>query len=331
MIFAMKHDALEEVFVNVVNEAKKAPSVHNIQPVRWHLDAANNVINLSLDGDRKLPVADPHGRDVLLSCGAAAEGTIIALSRHGYSVNEISSLSDGSFSLQVCEGAIPDRHLAAVNMRRTWRGMFDADRSGKIASLQKLHEDEAVFIKGENNLARISHLNDIASLYFFKNKDFLSEMTSWMRFWPSHSSWLKDGLNADDMAMNRGEAICASLLLRPKVFAFLDKVGLGKALVSDEKKIKSSSAVVLFHRPQAESYFDKGRALYRFWLEMTHNGLHACPMAALSDRLDIAKELKDEYGIKADRELVMPFRVGGLQSYTSAYQPRLDTNDLIIN
>lgn len=49
----------------------RAPSVHNSQPWRWFFDGAR--LHLFSDPERQLPVADPHGRQLLISCGAVLD------------------------------------------------------------------------------------------------------------------------------------------------------------------------------------------------------------------------------------------------------------------
>lgn len=48
--------------------ASRAPSVHNTQPWHWVLDGTT--LHLYTDPDRLLTAADPHGRQLVISCGA---------------------------------------------------------------------------------------------------------------------------------------------------------------------------------------------------------------------------------------------------------------------
>ncbi|MDO3646296.1 Acg family FMN-binding oxidoreductase [Nocardia mangyaensis] len=49
----------------------RAPSVHNSQPWRWFFDGAR--LHLFSDPERQLPVADPQGRQLVISCGAVLD------------------------------------------------------------------------------------------------------------------------------------------------------------------------------------------------------------------------------------------------------------------
>ncbi len=47
--------------------ATLAPSVHNTQP--WRFDLGPTSLDLSADATRRLPVIDPDGRQLRISCG----------------------------------------------------------------------------------------------------------------------------------------------------------------------------------------------------------------------------------------------------------------------
>jgi hypothetical protein len=54
----------------VLELACRAPSVHNSQPWLWRI-VDDTTLELYADRTRQLPVADPDGRNLLISCGAA--------------------------------------------------------------------------------------------------------------------------------------------------------------------------------------------------------------------------------------------------------------------
>ncbi len=53
----------------IVQAATCAPSVHNTQP--WRFASCEQGLDLYADDSRRLPVLDPRGRQLHLSCGAA--------------------------------------------------------------------------------------------------------------------------------------------------------------------------------------------------------------------------------------------------------------------
>ena len=68
-------------FEAIVALANLAPSIQNAQPARWRL--VGDRIEIGADRSIILPQADPTGRHIGLSCGAALEATVLALSKHG--------------------------------------------------------------------------------------------------------------------------------------------------------------------------------------------------------------------------------------------------------
>lgn len=68
---------------SVIERACRAPSIHNSQPWRWVLDG--DWLQLYADRRRSVPVADPSGRELLISCGAALHHARIGLAAAGWS------------------------------------------------------------------------------------------------------------------------------------------------------------------------------------------------------------------------------------------------------
>jgi hypothetical protein len=122
----------EEIIRYVVARAIWAPSVHNTQP--WRFTAGDGPqIGLYADESRRLAVADPDGREMMISCGAAVFTLRLALRSLGY-VPETRVLPDPAQPALVAqvswrERAAADefeRRLAChVLTRRTHRGAFD--------------------------------------------------------------------------------------------------------------------------------------------------------------------------------------------------------------
>lgn len=71
-----------EVLARAARAAGLAPSVHNTQPWRWlvHRDR----LDLYAQRDRQLGHADPHGRLLTISCGAALHHARVALLAEGW-------------------------------------------------------------------------------------------------------------------------------------------------------------------------------------------------------------------------------------------------------
>ena len=71
-----------EVLAETARAAGLAPSVHNTQPWRWRVHGDR--LDLYADRSRQLGVADPAGRLLMISCGAALHHARVALAAEGW-------------------------------------------------------------------------------------------------------------------------------------------------------------------------------------------------------------------------------------------------------
>jgi hypothetical protein len=137
-IFEAPADALpsaatspEETARFVASAAVQAPSVHNTQPWRFH--QGDHEISISANNERQLRVADPHGREMMISCGAALFNIRVALRALGW-VPKVRVLPDPDLPNLVArvtwDEQVPaldyEKQLyAEIPRRRTHRGGFD--------------------------------------------------------------------------------------------------------------------------------------------------------------------------------------------------------------
>ncbi|MBF6223076.1 hypothetical protein IU479_33895 [Nocardia abscessus] len=84
--------------------AARAPSVHNTQPWRWVFDGTR--LHLFTDADRLLLSTDPHGRQLVISCGAVLHHLRTVFADQGWHTDTV---------------RVPDRqrpdHLATIEFR----------------------------------------------------------------------------------------------------------------------------------------------------------------------------------------------------------------------
>src|SRR5581483_7444461 len=122
-----------EVARRVVAEAIWAPSVHNTQP--WRFTVHDHQIGVHADPSRRLEIADPDGREMLISCGAAVFTARLALRSLGW-IPEVDLLSDARDPMLVARlgwrrrapvGDYEWRLFGHVRSRRTHRGAFDLE------------------------------------------------------------------------------------------------------------------------------------------------------------------------------------------------------------
>jgi nitroreductase len=113
----------------LLNYAVLAPSVLGTEP--WLFHVADDSIELHADPTRKLPVTDPQGRELLISCGAALLNLRIAAASYNHELN-VTMLPDEHQPEILAEATLgrearpaSDRPLrSAITKRRTNRGAF---------------------------------------------------------------------------------------------------------------------------------------------------------------------------------------------------------------
>jgi len=134
----------EEIARYVVATAVWAPSVHNTQP--WRFTVGGQQISLHADADRRLVVADPNGREMLISCGAALFNVRLALRSLGYipetcvlpDPGQPSLVAQVSWRPSVVGDEFERRMFGHMLTRRTHRGAFDPEPlpSGLLTALR---------------------------------------------------------------------------------------------------------------------------------------------------------------------------------------------------
>jgi hypothetical protein len=123
----------EEIARYVVAQAVWAPSVHNTQP--WRFTADGQQISLHADSDRRLAVADPDGREMMISCGAALFNVRLALRSLGYipdtcvlpDPGQPTLVAQVSWRQRAAADEFERRLFGRVPARRTHRGAFDPE------------------------------------------------------------------------------------------------------------------------------------------------------------------------------------------------------------
>ena len=192
----------EEMAAYVVAAAVWAPSVHNTQP--WWFSAVRQEISLHADAGRQLTVADPRGREMMISCGAALFTARLALRSLGY-IPETSVLPDPgrpflvarvSWQRRAAATEYEQRLFSHVLWRRTHRGGFDPLplSPNLLAVLQAGAErDRAILriIADEGNRAVLAAAVETAERALRLDSAYVRELARWA---PPPGSARRDGV-----------------------------------------------------------------------------------------------------------------------------------------
>jgi len=235
----------DEVASYVVGAAVWAPSVHNTQP--WRFTAAGAEISLHADVSRHLRVADPSGREMLISCGAALLSAKLALRSLGY-VPETRVLPDPADPLFIARlrwrrkaspAASEERLFSQVTRRRTHRGGFEPlpPAPGLVEALRQdaaQHETALRVAITDEARAVLAAITKMAEHVERLNPAYVRELTAWA---PPPGTARLDGVSASsyparpevmspyfagrDFAAGRGWGLPSSTVISSARFAGL--------------------------------------------------------------------------------------------------------------
>lgn len=207
--------ATDDAIRFAVEAAVWAPSVHNTQP--WWFGSAGQEgtsaagwtmrprISLHADVDRRLDVADPDGREMLISCGAALFTLRVAVRDLGHEpevtmlpdADRPSLLADVRLGRQVPPSQDNDRLFRQIRRRRTHRGAFRADPVAVplLAALRRevQHEGAELHVIADDRArAALGALTEAAEHVQRSSPAYVAESARWA---PRPGSARQDGVH----------------------------------------------------------------------------------------------------------------------------------------
>ncbi|HEX6076746.1 MAG TPA: nitroreductase [Micromonosporaceae bacterium] len=238
--------------------ALRAPSVHNTQP--WHWSVTGDHLELRADPRWTLSVADPDGRLMVLSCGAALHHVRVALHAMGYPT-QVRRFSDSDRSTLLAEvtvgepgtptSAAADMLEAALRRRTDRRGV--ADRPVPEAVLSELRQavaEHAVWLHvlPADQARRIVVAAEHADVVQLAEPDYRWELERWSRVPEGATAGVPEGS------------------LPPR--------GMGY-------QTQGEYVVLYGNGDQPSSWLAAGEALSAVWLTATHHGVVVRPVSSV--------------------------------------------------
>ena len=182
-----------------------APSGHNSQP--WVFRIADDGVEVYADYSRRVPIADPGDRELLMSIGAAITNLRVAAAHYGIETSVLyQPVFDEALAMAMVtmrETCAPDERLArlfpAIPLRRTNRGKF-MQRPVDIKTLTELFDLMSEFPQSlrlvlPQDKQRVVRLVEEANREQWARVEFREELADWMR---GHGA--ADGLLAPPLA-----------------------------------------------------------------------------------------------------------------------------------
>lgn len=234
-------ESREEQLRFLIRYAILAPSGHNAQPWRFAID--DDGIQIYADFDRRVPVADPNDRELLLSVGACIANLRIAAAHFGFKTTvAYTTGADDTQPVAVVvlrETCNPDKSLArlfpAITARRTNRRPFeertiDETALGQLCDFIDERSDTLRFIVPHDR-RQTAELIAKADRILMSRDAFRDELAEWMR---PNESQADDGMAGDAFGIPGPVSALGPWMVR--------RFDLGPAQATHDKELAENAA-----------------------------------------------------------------------------------------
>ncbi|MCY7402639.1 MAG: hypothetical protein LH477_17100 [Nocardioides sp.] len=312
----------QDLHQEIVEAATHAPSVHNTQP--WQFSSYEEGLDLWAEDARRLPVLDPYGRQLHLSCGGALLHARVAARARGLDADaqllptpdDPTHLARPRLRWGPSPGAAEQSLAEAILRRHIYRDAFDVSPVPTVL-LEQLH------LVAEQAGGRLQVLTDPADVLelavLLSRTDSLEEadpayreeLASWAHDGPAEVGIPRATLPEDP---ERGSS------LRRRDFELHGPAGSG-----DEPPASEHPAVVVILTDDDTPlcWLQAGQAVGIVLLRAAQDGVLAQPLAQVTDT--VALRLRHALGVLGTPQLAL--RMG--YATASASTPRRNIADVL--
>ena len=318
--------------------ARTAPSAHNSQP--WRFRRRADGLELGWEAERELPHGDPDRHYLFTGLGAAAEAASLGLAVEASSARVEWELDQGArrvARIRWTPEAAParDRELASwLEARATTRLPFgratvpSAALQTLVGEVERCGASLAV-VTGSSRLRRFGDLVVEGTERNMADPLVYEEFCRWLRLGRRERT-TADGLTASVLGFGPVRSLLARPLMSPAAMTAWRSIGAHRLLAATQRRLaRSCGAVTLLTASSSRpgDVFAGGRVMLRVWLAAALGGLRAHPMTAAMDHRETRGALAELFGVTADAQMVVCFRLGF--GPVGARAPRRSLADLI--
>lgn len=316
----------------VVSLARLAPSVHNTQP--WLFRAEDDVIELWADPARRLPVVDPTGRELVVSCGAALLHARLAVASGGRdcTVEAFPSREhpDHLATLHLGQRREPtavERALTdAARRRHTARGPFE-ERPVPAPVPRRLcaaawEEGVTLHLVPDDDRVLVAVLLDHADRRQAADPAYAAELRAWVRTAGSARDGVPPGAAAEADTRGRHTDLRLRRFGEPEGPRVPAARGPGDGGAVDERPLL---AVLLSDGDTRADWLAAGQGLARLLLVGALEGVAGSPLGQVVDDPGPRARLRRELRLLGHPQVVLRLGYG-----TGAGAPRRDVDDVLV-
>ena len=309
-----------------IDQAARAPSIHNTQPWRFRWDG--RAFELHADTQRGLSAADPQGRELVLSCGAALFNLRLALRKLGFGARVELLPSAGQPRLlariTVEPGQPADvltrRMYAAMTRRHTHRGEFeDRPLAAELAvELQQAAAEEGAtlhYVHDPGQRHRVLHIARAAERQLAADERVRAEIAAWT---PAPAATRRDGVPATAYA---AEPMGLVDDLPARDF----DLGRGYGALEPTEQPPAGLAVLLSQRDLQVDWLQAGQALERVLVVAAEHSAFAAMHSQSIEIPNLREEIRRELCTTGYPQILLRF---GYATGT-ATTPRRPVDDVL--
>lgn len=318
-----------QLFWEAAAAARLAPSIHNTQP--WHFVIDASTLRIHADRDRQLRVADPDGRQLMISCGCAVFNARATLAARGYDA-VVSRLPDRDDESLVARLQLPERQSDWVPIgvlepqilrRRSNRSNFldisvDAPVRYALADAARAEDAELFEVREQRHRLSIARLCQRADQLESTDSAYWQELTAWTTGDPRR----KDGVPAMAVPYRTSSLDHISDALPIRDF---DTHRMGWLDSADRSGAMECVLVLLTATDDPLAWLRAGEALQRLWLEATRTDYVLSLFSQVIDIADLRAQLRAALGTAGYPQMVL--RVG--RAGATAASSRRDLDELV--
>jgi hypothetical protein len=290
------HPGLSTQMLELIRYATLAANGHNSQP--WRFAIRENGIEIHPDFTRRLPVVDPHDRELWISLGCALENLLIASRAVGYAPEvtypDIEDFIHVGLSQDTPQ---PSSLFDAIPLRQNNRSEYN----GRLIHIDHLDLVRALplepgvalrFVLNPSDMEVVMEYVQKGNLNQYAREAFVDELIDWLRFNKKQALASLDGLFSR----------CSG---SPEVPGWLGRMFVGstkpKAQAdADAKKLRSSPAavVVACGSDDKTAWVRTGQVYERMALVMTSLNIQSALMNQPIEVADLRAQFQGCMGLK---------------------------------
>jgi len=321
--------------MQILHYASLAPSSHNSQPWYVQVQDAHTWI-IGWDAQRRLPVVDPDGREMLLSLGCFVENLVQAAGALGYEASVDITAKDMACSdvatvrlKKATASAVP---LERITRRRTLRKHYlntPIEDKHLGALMAPLAGECAFFRPGEPQTAWLQ----TAVLESFTrqtwNRHAQKELAQWIRFRTLDAEKLRDGLTSATMEIDGFAGFWVRTFMNSDDVTGESFRQKGIDLTAEQVKQGGGWLAITSKGESPADLLDAGRRYEALCLLLREQGIAAHPMSQMLEEKPWRNQVTTELGL-GERRVQFVLRLGYVEKYPEPVSLRRPVQEFIL-